>query len=520
MAKKNDRSTMLIEISNKLLSTPIYEPKSLPKLNDLNLKNFETCYRRLFFSKIKLNVLFEKILINYKDCDEKIKHPLPKTWQLTLEAEGFKVNRFISTAMYFFVILKLGVKGILSITKVLLYASGNNNKLPPKYAMLVDFPTPMSESDAAQSIFLSRLIETNVITPSDANIIIQSRNNKKFCQFSFNEHFFIWNCATVFLPFFATVDWKRFLCGITSYLMSMVFRGRVDIGLGMLDSYCDFCVVTSSARSASVNKFLFDNGNWYLRPLWTYGVEERGGECILYAYSANNLPLKKKNTNHYYPLFYGYTDMPWDRYLAWDQVHKRHIVECCEPRDVEVKVTGSLPLPTIPLELEISSVLEKENCRRVCVFDVSPRRMRHYRNLGNCPENNTAGYVNQFLADIESSCSATGTLMLFKSKRTPSHEIARSYTKRLERLGESENCHVIDPKVSAESLIRVSDGCICMPFTSPSLIAMELDVPVVFYDPHQLIDETDISLRSNQLINTYDDLVNWMTRLPRSNGLE
>lgn len=244
-----------------------------------------------------------------------------------------------------------------------------------------------------------------------------------------------------------------------------------------------------------------------------------GGKCILYAYSANNLPLKKKNSGTYYPLFYGYTDMPWDRYLAWDQVHKNHIIECCKPRNVEVNVIGSLPLPTIPLELEVSTVSENEYCCRVCVFDVSPRRMRHYRNLGNCPENNSAGYVNQFLADIERACRATGTLMLSKSKRTPSHEIARSYTKLLERLSESESCRVIDPKVSAESLIRVSDGCICMAFTSPSLIAMELDVPVVFYDPHQLIDETDVSLRSNQLINTYDGLVSWMTQLPCSDGL-
>ena len=120
------------------------------------------------------------------------------------------------------------------------------------------------------------------------------------------------------------------------------------------------------------------------------------------------------------------------------------------------------------------------------------------------PEN-----LNAFLDDISNLCHELNIEVLCKNKRVHKTNFSRSYIQKLEKLSEN-NWTLIAPEMSAHKVIQAVDMVISYPFTSTALIAENLGIPSIYYDPTGTIQPYDCAMLGAKLINSPSNLRDYM----------
>ena len=94
-------------------------------------------------------------------------------------------------------------------------------------------------------------------------------------------------------------------------------------------------------------------------------------------------------------------------------------------------------------------------------------------------------------------------------KRDNPH-IHDEYIKFIDNLKKDERITIIDPNISAKSIIVKSDLVISSPFTSTSLIANHYKIPTIFYDSSSSLIQEEPCLKKVQLLKSEMELSQWI----------
>ena len=81
------------------------------------------------------------------------------------------------------------------------------------------------------------------------------------------------------------------------------------------------------------------------------------------------------------------------------------------------------------------------------------------------------------------------------------------YTDFLQTISNNENIFLLDPGISANSVIPQSIGTINYPFTSTALISQASNVETVYYDPLSIFDKHQFSI---PILDSQLEIQNWI----------
>ncbi|MCK6406652.1 MAG: polysaccharide biosynthesis PFTS motif protein [Rhodocyclaceae bacterium] len=252
---------------------------------------------------------------------------------------------------------------------------------------------------------------------------------------------------------------------------------------------------------ALAKAYMFHNSGWIYRPLWTYEVECKGSDVVMYFYSTNSEPFKL--ASGYPPMYYGYRAMNWPRYLVWDD-YQADFVRRATNDSVRLDVVGPIWFQGKDCDI----------CREigfsVAIFDVTPHRASRYAGLGFDTEFYTPPTVNSFLTEICEVIQRHNVSMLWKRKRNIGRVAHPHYRHLAERLGQFSSVTVVDADVSALKVISACTVTISLPFTSTALLARQMGKPSVYYDPTGKVQPDDRAAHGIPVLSGPAALDDWL----------
>jgi polysaccharide biosynthesis PFTS motif protein len=255
---------------------------------------------------------------------------------------------------------------------------------------------------------------------------------------------------------------------------------------------------------ALAREYLFHNGDWAYRPLWTYEAEKKGARITFYFYSTNCEEFKRPEG---YPVQgHSWQAMSWPHYLVWDE-YQADFVRRSVGNDPNISVVGPIWFQTTGLEMPELPL----GC--VAVFDVQPFRASWYQVLGAPSEYFTPRTANRFLQDIHLVVRDRAGTMALKRKRHIAKHLGRlvhvEYRVLIETLKEQKEVVILDPDLSAFRVIENCAAVISMPFTSTALLGRELGKPSIFYDPIGVVEKDDRAAHGIPIVSGIAELREW-----------
>lgn len=249
-------------------------------------------------------------------------------------------------------------------------------------------------------------------------------------------------------------------------------------------------------------EYMFHNSGWIYRPLWTYEAEHRGATVIFYFYSTNCEGFK--TTYGYSPIPYGWKAMSWPRYLVWDD-YQADFVRKAVGNEASISVVG-------PIWFQGSAIeMPKVDQLNVAVFDVTPHRSSRYCTLGMDSEFYTPAVTNPFLEHVSNATRRHGVLMVWKRKRNIGRIAHPHYRRLADQLADDSHIVLVEPEISAARVIESSVAVISIPFTSTALIAREMGVPSVYYDPSGFLQLDDRAAHGIPILSGVEELDAWLS---------
>lgn len=254
-------------------------------------------------------------------------------------------------------------------------------------------------------------------------------------------------------------------------------------------------------------EYLFSYSNLDYRPLWTYIVADRGSDVTFWAYASSLSGVKKKNGEHTFT-DYAWEISTWPTILVFTKAFKEFIerIISYESRvllfNIPIANTDNL-LPNILYE-------KIEDKTVISLFDVSPVSDMNAALLLHDPRYRTFENGKKFIDDICETFNSDEFIILFKVKRPLKYNsiFDKSYIEYIESLTKTYNniflCH---GDISAEKIIKLSNLCISIPFTSTAFIASMLNVESIFYDGSGMVQLNDRNLQEIRLISGKNQLM-------------
>jgi len=427
---------------------------------------------------------------------------VPPLWIDVIESHGIKVNRFLSRLYFFMESIMYMAHGIRVYINVILEGFCSKSKVESKVnahlVRLVPNNLPKSRKEnQTKNIF---------------NWFKNNYDNKIDKKFSFsitepiiNYPSFLKNIIIKndIYPLSFQEKLKFFIEGL-----GLIFVGIIDLINKnkvvpiMLSELLLMKKAKLKPSSSLAQEYLFHNTTWVYRPLWTYAAEQKGAKITLYFYSTNNeCPIID---NDLPPIFHPYKVMKWPNYLVWNEA-QADFVKRCDKSEPLVKIVGPIYFSD---NLEKKFVVQK---RAICVFDVSPVRKSIMASLGFPFDYYCFLVSKDFLQIISDVAQKNNFIILFKQKRF-NPNLDKGYTSLLEKLNHNKSFKVINSDINAYHLIKDSKAVISMPFTSTHLIAQELDIPSIYFDPTNRIKQRSYKKFKDEglVLHTYTELDKWM----------
>ena len=223
------------------------------------------------------------------------------------------------------------------------------------------------------------------------------------------------------------------------------------------------------------------------------------GKRLMIWYSANSVPINYRNKDlvRFHPNEKIYECMPLDLHYVWNKTHKDYLDSVIDP-PMLVEVCGSLMFYLPQEEIAVAKVYD------IVIFDVTPYEPTFKDGFDKIPFSQNSIYnestATEFLQDllwakheIEERFGVNLVLALKpKRKYTPLH--SRGYLAFLDHLSKNGLITILTPEIDLYKTIGKSKMSISYPFTSPAIIAMELNIPTAYFLANK-------SIESNALID-------------------
>ena len=312
--------------------------------------------------------------------------------------------------------------------------------------------------------------------------------------------------ASPLLPFVSHMLLGRFLSASAISIGKAFFRmitGQWWYSL-MLSETAKAAHVRIQEPALLARDYLFHNSNCIFRPLWTYEAERKGSRILFYFYSTN---IEKFKCAGVYPsLVYGWQAMTWPRYMVWDE-YQADFVRRAVGDAAHIDIVGSIPFnagATVPQDIPEHAI---------AVFDVQPMRDAVYQPLTIETEYYVPKNANKFLQDVHATIANARGVMVFKRKRDIGSLVHPGYENTVKKLQHVSSCLIVDPDISASSLIAKCCAVISTPYTSTALIGRAQGKPSVYYDPNGQCEHNDRAAHGILVLFGINELQAWVNEI-------
>ena len=221
------------------------------------------------------------------------------------------------------------------------------------------------------------------------------------------------------------------------------------------------------------------------------------GKRLMIWYSGNSVPIdyRDKNLERFRVSEKIYESMPLDFHYVWSQSHKDYLDSVIKP-PIPVEVRGSLMFYLPQEEMIFNKVYD------IVIFDVTPYESSFKSDFEKISFSQNSIYscyfVIKFLQEIlwakneiERSFGIKLRIALKpKRKYTPLH--SRDYLAFLDNSSKNGLIEILEPELDLYKTISESRLSICYPFSSPAIIAKELEIPTAYFLSGNSIESNSI----------------------------
>lgn len=197
---------------------------------------------------------------------------------------------------------------------------------------------------------------------------------------------------------------------------------------------------------------------------------------VMIWYSSNNSVPNKINEkpNEYHESYLALDRI--DIHLVWDETMK---ISLSKITNSPIYGVGSLLF--YPNKKNIKKL--ETNIIKVVIFDVTPKNIFHESNFGH--ESQALQFLEDIIAVVKKIKLQSGKVfkLEIKIKRPLTREHSKKYVKYLKILERKKVVRLLKSTANLYDVVGGADLVICIPWTSPGLIAVELGVPCIYYVP-------------------------------------
>lgn len=499
----------LVLLASKLAKTPLRPFKAIHLIDEekVSIGRFQFINQRQLF--LKLN---EAVLLAFSHKRRRIKIGLPKEYLNTLEKEGFRANtlqnrfRWLLFGFTWFLYGNFKwLEYLYDYTKI--RRTPRTTKYTFDYFHNLTRNNLPNEHDGFSKSIIEWYVE-NFSSSASENIchsvkeVKNKRIGKKRIEYVTHPFIFSFNLS-IYLFFF------KWYVIINLISLRELLSGNLTYTL-LIKEFPYLLQAINSKKEKLPQRIFFHNTSASFRPLWTYTLEEKGVEVVLYFYSTNNIVFKSQQ-GKYYPELYNKGYMNWPNYMVWDSHQKDFLDYTLLKKNYNTKIVG--PIAFESKRVFKKNITDKRNI--ISIFEVNTFSDEYHAKIGHPSDYYIPPTLLQFHQDIHEVISSNQNFIGYMKRKREDHKIHKGYLNEINNLFTKENFKQIDVNTDAESLILNSFAVISIPFTSPAIIAKHHGIPSIYYDPIGCVQPDDRGLGSIPLIQHKKNLVNWFQSLIR-----
>ena len=466
------------------------------EFNYFNIYNIEK-YELDFFFRQKIFDDIGLINLSNKLCSsKKIILSAPEIFLINLKKKGYDVNFFFSKILFSLNILKkiiiFIVKYILILITSIIFKSNYKNNSILFWSVsndgLPDFNKKKIKNNCFINWYLSKYKTNNKY------VYIYTSASKK----NYKNYFFIKN----FRPSLNFNEFKIFNSEIFNFL-SQIFKNYKKIKIESLiffDEYIDYILINSCDRKNLPKKLIFNNVSTLKRPIWTESFLKKKLPVEFVWYSTNN---GIHQINEKKSFWQGLINWPF--YIIWDKYHLE-ILKKNDHQKYKYKFAGSINYKDISKNFN----LDKKSKKIISIFDFfafddkDPRKELETLYYPYDYYNNKL--INEFYKGIINLSKLKDTIFVIKNKR--SRDLNKYFfSKKFKILYDNKKKFIFaDASLDPAKIIKKSDYCISLPFTSTAIVAKNLNVPSIYYDPIKKVNNNKYWTHDVPLISSLDKI--------------
>ena len=499
------RSALVEEQFNKITS------KASKTMFGASIDSASLIVRQYAFIQILMKTRFAIAMLYSIGSGKPIRFPLPKEWQTKLIREGYRVDRFscqLKFILFLFIYFCYGIYStLLTFKSAIIQNRLSSDKLDLPFAYFSSLSHYNLPSEFSNSMF-----SQNIITwytqwnDRDKNIKNFHHDAKNTNNLKFDDIYNVYYAPLKQLniggirPLFGFLWW--FIRALLICIKDLIlFRWWTFL---LFEQFVQAAILRYAAKKVIANDYLFHHSGVFFRPIWTYEVEKRDSRVILYFHSTNNEQHKKSDS-------YGDPGLAWNLsswplILVWDEYQEQFVKRVFHSYK-EIKVVGDIWFSASNYENKIN--IGSKNKISAGLFDVQPHRAALYQVMAPPTDYYDGKVAIQFLKDVHKVLDSNSIEVFHKRKRDVGKTTNANYIFYLQSLT-GENHISVDPKISANYLIKEVDFVISMPFTSTALLANYQNKPSIYYDPFGDVQKNDRAAHGIQVIVGIDELDYWV----------
>lgn len=458
--------------------------KEIKDINDtLNQIIYHKYINTTFTSKIGQCLAFNKVFY----------YPLPDEWIKVVKDKGIKTNFFFSKLLFNFTIVFFFFKKFFSLLKFFFLSKKiiNYNQTTIYLDSVGNIDLNSNEENFLLWCKKFLKLNTKIIFIHNNNKI--SDINKKDFELVYTEKFYF-----NFTTFKERLIYLGLLFKCLIQLIVHAFKGNQK-DLLLIEEMITYVFLNNFNYKIPEYAF-FNNSNCMIKPLWVSFLENKEEKKVfMYFYSTNHFPIDTYNKG-----LDGYRLMSWHNYIFWINEQADWL------RKINQDFKSIDIVDYFPFTGKYISILKKK--KTISIFPVTPFQDKyifeympgnHYYNLDN-----SINFLNHILNCIKND----EVQIIIKLKRDNPH-MHDEYKKFIDNLKKDEKINLIDPNISAKSIVVKSDLVISSPYTSTSLIANHYKIPTIFYDSSSGLTQEEPCVKKVQLLKSEMELFKWIKKV-------
>ena len=236
----------------------------------------------------------------------------------------------------------------------------------------------------------------------------------------------------------------------------------------------DFPVGKKVSQGRYLHHLVITPSNLFSKPGLYFSLREEQKSSMVW-YSANSLPIEAKNEFSIWPDMTYLTVSHADTHYVWTETHCKYLAASTPGT---VKCVGVIS----PNRYLLKPPSQRPGKFQIAIFDVTPVRLPHYQE-GFYSESRVKCFIDEIVL-VKNSLQVDEELdvsLILKPKRSYSKDHSDLYSDFLKNLSAHGVLKICEPSFNLFDLVSASQFVICIPYTSPAVIAMELNVPVCYF---------------------------------------